>query len=53
MYKKEKDAYLHMWWPCEMRQKEWTVIFKEIKEIMHIEIQRCSTIALLNMIGNS
>ena len=30
--KKEKGSNLPMWWTCEVRKKEWALVFKEIRE---------------------
>ena len=30
-----------MWWACEGKQKEWKIVFNEIKEIIEIEKLRC------------
>ena len=39
-----------MWWTCEIRKKEWALIFKEIREIIGNNIQISPIIALLNII---
>ena len=38
-----------MWWLCETRKKEWNLIFKEISEIIGLNIQMSPLMALLNV----
>ena len=38
-----------IWWLCEKRKKEWKVIFKEISEIIGLNISMSPIIVLLNI----
>ena len=46
-YNKKLGMYLHLWWECEVIQRVWKEVFKEIREILEVNTELPRTILLL------
>lgn len=46
-YGQDTGTYFHMQWKCDFTLTFWKIVFKEITEILCIEMEACSKIAVL------